>query len=72
MEFKVGDLVWTIGVYEHLYYPYRIRSLCESEGQTFAEIQPERYPGDVKKNTERMNVVYLSHSHPLGWKFNGK
>jgi len=79
---KFGDRVWTIGVFECLWMPYRVVSdpvSCPSrlsdENIVIVNIVPENdfIAEGVRRSREfdgeRMNAAYLSRSHPLGWQF---
>lgn len=68
-NFNPGDLVWCVGTFENLYTPYRIKSIYQ-DGQNFFALILEVafWSRRDELRGERMNLAYLSHAHPLGWK----
>jgi hypothetical protein len=72
--FKHGDLVWLVGEFEALYMPYRVFSVYRDEKNSFATVLSEcdwntlQVTGQLARSPERMNFVYLSKRHPLGWR----
>jgi|SRR5580658_8361809 hypothetical protein len=74
-DFIPGQLVWKVGVNENIYTPYRVTKIWEDENikskhNKFAYIIPGHKFLDNHDwgDGERMNFVWLSTKHPLGWK----